>query len=309
MEAALNSPYGRTILGPAGMTIGRSPDNQLVVNDPQASSHHAQIYPDGQGYLLVDLGSTNGTFVNEQRLISHSPRMLNAGDVLRIGNASFSYEAIGAPQDGQIAPGQYGGPAYEQTIIGYNPVPQASQQPYPQQPQQGYPQQSPDYQGYTPPAQQPYAPAPGQVGFPGYPATAVQSQKKSRLGLWIALIVIVLLVAAGGVGGYVYLNRSTPEKTITTYCNALQSGDYQTAYNQLSSSLTSKFTESQFAQLSQIGFAAVGGLKSCTVSNVQENGSTATGTITATFGNGKTQSSPISLVNQNGTWKLTSSNP
>ena len=304
MEAALNSPYGRTILGPASMTIGRSPDNQLVVNDPQASSHHAQIYPDGQGYLLVDLGSTNGTFVNEQRLISHSPRMLNAGDVLRIGNTSLSYEAIGAPQDGQIAPGQYGGPAYEQTIIGYNPVPQASQQPYPQQPQQ-----SPDYQGYTPPAQQPYAPAPGQVGFPGYPATAVQPQKKSRLGLWIALIVIVLLVAAGGVGGYVYLNRSTPEKTITTYCNALQSGDYQTAYNQLSSSLTSKFTESQFAQLSQVGFAAVGGLKSCTVSNVQENGSTATGTITGTFGNGKTQPSPVSLVNQNGTWKLTSSNP
>jgi len=309
MEAALNSPYGRTILGPASMTIGRSPDNQLVVNDPQASSHHAQIYPDGQGYLLVDLGSTNGTFVNEQRLISHSPRMLNAGDVLRIGNTSFSYEAIGAPQDGQTAPGQYGGPAYEQTVIGYNPVPQAPQQPYPQQPQQGYPQQSPDYQGYTPPAQQPYAPAPGQVGFPGYPATAMQPQKKSRLGLWIALIVIVLLVAAGGVGGYVYLNRSTPEKTITTYCNALQSGDYQTAYNQLSSSLTSKFTESQFAQLSQVGFAAVGGLKSCTVSNVQENGSTATGTITGTFGNGKTQPSPVSLVNQNGTWKLTSSNP
>jgi FHA domain/Domain of unknown function (DUF4878) len=304
MEAALNSPYGRTILGPAGMTIGRSPDNQLVVNDPQASSHHAQIYPDGQGYLLVDLGSTNGTFVNEQRLIAHSPRMLNAGDVLRIGNTSFSYEAIGASQDGQIAPGQYGGPAYEQTIIGYNPVPQASQQPYPQQPQQ-----SPDYQGYTPPVQQPYAPAPGQVGFPGYPATAVQSQKKSRLGLWIALIVIVLLVAAGGVGGYVYLNRSTPEKTLTTYCNALQSGDYQTAYNQLSSSLTSKFTEPQFAQLSQVSFAAVGGLKSCTVSNVQENGSTATGTITGTFGNGKTQPSPVSLVNQNGTWKLTSSNP
>src|SRR5262245_33625424 len=123
------------------MTIGRSPDNQLVVNDLQASSHHAQIYPGGQGYLLVDVGSTNGTFVNEQRLTPHSPRMLNAGDVIRIGNTSFSYEAIGAPQIGQIAPGQYGGPAYAPTIIAYNPVPQAQQQAYPQQP--------PDYQGYT----------------------------------------------------------------------------------------------------------------------------------------------------------------
>ena len=181
MEAALNSPYGRTILGPASVTIGRSPDNQLVINDPQASSHHAQIYPDGQGYLLVDLGSTNGTFVNEQRLISHSPRMLNAGDVVRIGNTSFSYEAIGAPQDGQTEPGQYGGPAYEPTVIS--------------QVAQAYPQQLPDYQGYIPPAPQPYAP--GQVGFPNYAGTAVQPQKRSRLGLWIALVVIALLVVAG----------------------------------------------------------------------------------------------------------------
>src|SRR5260370_1194595 len=194
MEGALKRPDGRRIVGPSCMTSGGAPDNEVGVNDPQASSHHAQIYPDGQGYLLVDLGSTNGTFINEQRLIAHSPRMLNAGDVLRIGNTSLSYETIGAPQDSQTAPGQYGGPAYEQTVIGYNPVPQA--------PQQAYPQQPPDYQGYIPPAQQPYAPAPGQVGFPGYPATAVQPQKKSRLGLGIALIVIVLLVA-GGVGGYV----------------------------------------------------------------------------------------------------------
>jgi len=311
MEAALNSPYGRTILGPAGMTIGRSPDNQLVVNDPQASSHHAQIYPDGQGYLLVDLGSTNGTFVNEQPLISHSPRMLNAGDVLRIGNTSFSYEAIGAPQDGQIAPGQYGGPAYEQTVIGYNPVPQAPQQPYPQQPQQGYPQQPPDYQGYTPPAQQPYAPAPGQVGFPGYPATAVQPQKKSRLGLWIALIVIVLLVAAGGVGGYVYLNRSTPTKTLQTFCNALKASppDYQTAYNQFSARQRAQASEQAFASNLQQAFSnpILGGLKDCTVSNVQENGSTATGTATLSFNNAsRTVVFSFKLINESDGWKIDS---
>jgi FHA domain len=312
MEAALNSPYGRTILGPASMTIGRSPDNQLVISDPQASSHHAQIYPDGQGYLLVDLGSTNGTFVNEQRLIAHSPRMLNAGDVLRIGNTSFSYEAIGAPQDGQTAPGQYGGPAYEQTVIGYNPVPQAPQQPYPQQPQ-GYPQQAypypPDYQGYASPAQQPYAPAPGQVGFPGYPAVAQQPQKRSRLGLWIALIVIVLLVAAGGVGGYVYLNRSTPTRTLQTFCNALKASppDYQTAYNQFSARQRAQESEQAFA--SNLGQALsnpiLGGLKDCTVSNVQETGSTATGVVTLSFNRvSQTLVFNFNLVNENDGWKI-----
>jgi hypothetical protein len=314
MEAALNSPYGRTILGPAGMTIGRSPDNQLVVNDPQASSHHAQVYPDGQGYLLVDLGSTNGTFVNEQRLIAQSPRMLNAGDVLRIGNTSFSYEAIGAPQIGQTTPGQYGGPAYEQTVIGYNPVPQAPQQPYPQQPQ-GYPQQAypypPDYQGYTPPAQQPYAPAPGQVGFPGYPATAVQPQKKSRLGLWIALVVIALLVVAGGVGGYVYLNRSTPTRTLQAFCNALKASppDYQTAYNQFSARQRAQESEQAFA--SNLGQALsnpiLGGLKDCTVSNVQETGLTATGTVTLSFHNvSQTLVFSFKLINESDGWKIDS---
>lgn len=311
MEAALNSPYGRTILGPASMTIGRSPDNQLVVNDPQASSHHAQIYPDGQGYLLVDLGSTNGTFVNEQRLIAQSPRMLNAGDVIRIGNTSFSYEAIGAPRDGQTTPGQYGGPAYEQTVIGYNPVPQAPQQPYPQQPQ-GYPQQAypypPDYQGYTPPAQQPYAPAPGQVGFPGYPATAVQPQKKSRLGLWIALIVIALLVA-GGVGGYVYLNRSTPTRTLQTFCNALKASppDYQTAYNQFSARHNGQQSEQAFANGLQqsLNNPLLGGLKDCTVSNVQENGSTATGVVTFSFNRvSQTLVFNFNLVNESDGWKI-----
>src|SRR5216684_2072953 len=313
MEAALNSPYGRTILGPASMTIGRSPDNQLVVNDPQASSHHAQIYPDGQGYLLVDLGSTNGTFINEQRLISHSPRMLNAGDVLRIGNTSLSYEAIGAPQDSQTAPGQYGGPAYEQTVIGYNPVPQAPQQPYPQQPQQGYPyaQQPPDYQGSTPPVQQPYAPAPGQVGFPGYPATAVQPQKKSRLGLWIALIVIVLLVAAGGVGGYIYLNRSTPTRTLQAFCNALKASppDYQTAYNQYSARQRAQASEQTFASNLQQAFSnpILGGLKDCTVSNVQETGSTANGVVTLSFNSvNQTVVFNFTLVDTGNIWKIDS---
>lgn len=66
MEAALNGPYGRTILESPVVTLGRAPDNQVVIGDAKASAHHAELRSDGQGYSLVDLGSTNGTFVNDK---------------------------------------------------------------------------------------------------------------------------------------------------------------------------------------------------------------------------------------------------
>jgi predicted component of type VI protein secretion system len=120
MEAALNGPNGRIVLGATPLTIGRTPDNQLVVNDAKASSHHAEIRPDGQGYSITDLGSTNGTFVNGQRLIPHMARQLNNGDAIRIGDTQYNYEgAIGgsSPQYASTVyagPGQSGG--FDQTI-------------------------------------------------------------------------------------------------------------------------------------------------------------------------------------------------
>ncbi len=290
MEAALISSYERMILGSSNLTIGRAPDNQLVINDPQASSHHAQIFPEGQGYQLTDIGSTNGTFVNEQRLYPNSPRLLISGDVIRIGNTNYTYEVSGVPQFGQTVADS---PAYQPTVA----AAPLSFQDYNQVPQQAYPQQ-----GYP---QQPYAPQADQFGFPNYAAAPAQAQRKSRRGLWIGLIVIVLLVA-GGVGGYVYLNRSTPTKTLQAFCTALKNNDPQGAYNQLSARVQSQTTEQGFAQeIQQFNNPLLGGIKDCTVSNVQENGSTASGTITLTFNKVNT---PVNLdnnlVNENGTWKV-----
>ena len=65
------------------MTIGRDVNNDLVINDSEVSRNHARLTAQSGGYLIEDLASTNGTFVNGQRLIG--PKLLNSGDVVGLG--------------------------------------------------------------------------------------------------------------------------------------------------------------------------------------------------------------------------------
>ena len=71
-----------------GATLGRG-DVEIQIEDPFASSRHARITR--QGYVLVieDLGSTNGTYLNEEPL--DGPQPLHPGDRIRIGDSEFSY--------------------------------------------------------------------------------------------------------------------------------------------------------------------------------------------------------------------------
>ena len=71
--------------------IGRDPAADLVLDDPEVSSRHASIVPTNGGLIVEDLGSTNGTFVNEQRL--SGTRQLEAGDRIQIGAAVFEVRA------------------------------------------------------------------------------------------------------------------------------------------------------------------------------------------------------------------------
>ena len=62
---------------------GRSADAGLTLSDDQASRHHARFEPSGGGVVVTDLGSSNGTYVNEQPI--SGSRTLRAGDRVRIG--------------------------------------------------------------------------------------------------------------------------------------------------------------------------------------------------------------------------------
>lgn len=65
------------------ITVGRDSTNEIVINDVEISRRHARLNFQGGKYVLEDLGSTNGTFVNGQRLAG--PRVLKAGEVVSFG--------------------------------------------------------------------------------------------------------------------------------------------------------------------------------------------------------------------------------
>jgi pSer/pThr/pTyr-binding forkhead associated (FHA) protein len=73
-----------------GATIGRG-DVEIVLEDPFASSRHARIERQGGAVVLEDLGSTNGTYLNEELL--SGPQPLHPGDRVRIGDSVFSFQA------------------------------------------------------------------------------------------------------------------------------------------------------------------------------------------------------------------------
>jgi hypothetical protein len=72
-------------------TIGRLPDNTVVIDNPAVSGHHARIFVDGADYILEDLRSKNGTYVNEKHVVR---RALCDGDMLLIGNHRLVFEVM-----------------------------------------------------------------------------------------------------------------------------------------------------------------------------------------------------------------------
>ena len=73
-----------------GATLGRG-DVEIVLEDPFASSRHARIERQGGAVVLEDLGSTNGTYLNDELLAG--PQPLHAGDRVRIGDSVFTFQA------------------------------------------------------------------------------------------------------------------------------------------------------------------------------------------------------------------------
>jgi hypothetical protein len=72
-----------------GAVLGRGDQAEIRLDDPFASSRHAQLVRQGGVVVVEDLGSTNGTYLNEELL--SGPQPLHVGDRVRIGDSEFTY--------------------------------------------------------------------------------------------------------------------------------------------------------------------------------------------------------------------------
>jgi len=96
----VGQPLGELIaLPPEGLDLGRAPENGLCLPEPEVSRRHArlQVSADLKSVELLDLGSTNGVFVNGRRMPTDpSPVPLKAEDVIRVGKHAFKLKHMDA---------------------------------------------------------------------------------------------------------------------------------------------------------------------------------------------------------------------
>jgi len=74
----------------AQITLGRAPDSTIVIDDDYASSRHARIYESEGAWVVEDLGSTNGTWIDRTRLTT--PTVLPVGAPLRVGRTTLQIQ-------------------------------------------------------------------------------------------------------------------------------------------------------------------------------------------------------------------------
>lgn len=74
------------------ITIGRAPENDIVLDFPQVSTNHARFTPDGDGFWVEDMGSTNGTFVNGRQI--RQAARVTFSDKISLGSLPFSMDNL-----------------------------------------------------------------------------------------------------------------------------------------------------------------------------------------------------------------------
>jgi pSer/pThr/pTyr-binding forkhead associated (FHA) protein len=177
------------------MTIGRDVSNDIVINDAEVSRHHARLTRQVGGYMLEDLSSTNGTFVNGQRLIG--PRPLSRGDNVGLGETVvLGYEQVPSAESNQATMVSSG--------VGSYPQPAPQQQYAPPEPAYAPPQPA-----YAPP-QPAYAPEPAPFP-PAPPPPAPAAKGGSRTNMYIGIGCGCLLLIAACVAVIFALDAYAPD--------------------------------------------------------------------------------------------------
>jgi pSer/pThr/pTyr-binding forkhead associated (FHA) protein len=190
------------------MFIGRDLANEVVINDPEVSRKHARIFIQGVNIVIEDLGSTNGTSINGQRLMG--PYVLRPGEIITFGeHIALLFESVVLDANATVLASRQAAPAPANTPA---PQPQASAPVY-QAPPRPQPQ-------HIPPPAPMYS---GQV--PSQPVHTAPPAKKKGSAMWIIIVIAIILVmicVCAGVLYYIDVNNlycSLPgAKSIFTGC-------------------------------------------------------------------------------------------
>jgi predicted component of type VI protein secretion system len=105
--------------------MGRDVSNDIILGDSEISRQHTRLTRTPGGYVIEDLGSTNGTFVNSERLMA--PRVLNPGDLVALGeNVSLTFDAVAPEAAATVASTAAGPEPVEAAPAPAAPPPQAA---------------------------------------------------------------------------------------------------------------------------------------------------------------------------------------
>ncbi len=310
MKAVLHGPLGNIAMETSLFTIGSSPDNSLVIDNIKVSAHHAEIRSDENGASITDLGSIHGTFLNGERLGFNSPQLLNPGDSITVGDSMFTYDIVEAQHNEETITKQgEQGEEYQDTFEKY----QVNLSPAQNQESLGETSEGRQFAGSNmddvlsqqailSDAEQTDSrqiiPANFDGTIPGY-MSIEQVRRRDRRFILAGLGLLVAIALA--LGGYIYFNRSTPEKTLDAFCNAMQVQDYQTAYNQLSYALQNSETEPDFANT----LRANGKVNTCYHGSASTTNNNTTAKVTIVTGYGQASSSNVTLTSDGSNiWKL-----
>jgi hypothetical protein len=217
LRVTAGNAHGTEITFDDALTIGRSMTGDGALGgDEEISREHARLTHAADGSLVIeDLGSTNGTFVNGQRL--NGPRALQPGDEIEVGRTHLVLASPAPAGAGALAADGQATAMHATPGAGVTQAGLATPPPAP--PQAGGPPPAPPQVGTAPPAPPQVGtapPAPPQVGTPGAPfaggppSIAASAPPPAKSGRGPLPFVLAVLAAAIGIGaGYLIWNEDT----------------------------------------------------------------------------------------------------